>query len=180
MQRNTVLEENKAIRWQSERVGILYHDEQSGREFWDILEDLREEILDREGQFISLDLAETQKETLLEMFYTALKDARWESSLQYNLPIAVQRSNTHRTLPFIDHAILWQRLCDLLLVDDEPSRETILVLENADQASPAVQHAIARLFRFHAIHSIHRKFLFTLDYHSHEPIIPELRNILGI
>lgn len=180
MQRNSVLEENKAICWQSERVGILYHDEQSGGEFWDTLEDLREEILDREGQFISLDLTKTQKETLSEMFYTALKDARWESSLQVNLPIAVQRSNTLMTSPFIDQAILWQRLCDLLLVDDEPDRETVLILENVDQASPAVQHSIARLFRFHAIHSIHRKFIFTLDYHSHEPIIPELRNIIGI
>jgi hypothetical protein len=97
---------------------------------------------------------------------------------------------------------LWQRLCDLIIVDDEPRRKTVMVLENIDQASPAVQHEIARLIRFHATHGIHRTFVFTLEQsadspemgdsssystdsrssgsHSSGTIIPELRIILGI
>jgi len=158
---------------------LLCYDELSGEEFWDTLEDLRENTLDHEGQFISLDLAEPLAETLPEIFYAALKNTRWEHSLSFSLPVILQH-NPHVTSPFLNQAILWQRLCDLIIVDDEPSRKTVMVLENADQASPTVQHELARLLRFHAVHSIHRTFVFTLDHHSHNRITPELRDILGI
>ena len=170
--------ENRAIHWQSRKIGLLYHDEQSGTEFWDTLEDLRESVLDCDGQFISLDLTEPLMETFPEMFYAALKNARWERSLSFSLPVIMQH-NPHAASPFLNQAILWQRLCDLIIVDDESSRKTVMILENVDQASPAVQHEIARLIRFHAVHGIHRTFVFTLDYHSCDQVIPELRAILG-
>jgi hypothetical protein len=180
LQRNkAVLAEKRAIHWHSKRVGLLCHDEESGKEFWNTLEDMRESILDHEGQFISLDLAEPSTETFLEKFYAALKNTCLERSLQFTLPIILQH-NPHIATPFLNHAILWQRLCDLMIVDDDPNRETLLVLENADHASPVVQHEIARLIRFHTAHSIHRTFVFTLNRHSHEQITPELREILGI
>jgi len=165
LHRNTVL---------SERIGLLYHDEPS---CWDTLEDIRESIFDSEGQFISLDLAEPQTETLPEMLYAALKHSRWEQSLQFSLPSILQ-NNPHAAPPFINRAILWQRLCDLLIIDDDSSRETVLVLENADQASPAAQREIARLIRYHETHSLHRTFIFTLDRYPHDQIIPELRDII--
>ena len=178
LQRNqTTFEKNGAIHWQSKRIGLLFHDEHSGEEFWDALEDLRENVLDHEGQFVSLDLAVPLAETFPEMFYAALKNVRWESTLPFSLPVILQH-NPHIASPFINHAILWQRLCDLLILDDEPNRRTVLVLENIDQASPTTQHEIARLIRFHSAHSVHRTFVFTVDRHLLDQIIPELRGIL--
>ena len=175
----TAFEENGAIHWQSERIGVLYNDGLSGGEAWNTLEDLREEVLEQNGQFISLDLAEPLTETFSEMFYTALKNTHWNRSLQFSLPV-ILRHNPRIATPFLNHAILWQRLCDFVIVDDEPSRKAVLMLENVDQASPAVQHEIARQIRFHTVHSIHRNFVFMLDCPSCEQIIPELRVILGI
>ena len=168
-----------AIDWKSKRIGLLYHNEESGTEFWDALEDLREHVLDRDGQYISLDLAGPLTETFPEMFYAALKNARWERSLSFSLPVILQH-NPRVASPFLNQAILWQRLCDLVLVDDESSRQAVMLLENVDQASPAVQHDLARSIRFHKAHGIHRTFVFTLEYHSTGQIIPELRIILGI
>ena len=180
LQRNeAIFENNRTIYWQSKSIGLLYHDEHSGEEFWDALEDLRENVLDHEGQFISLDLAVPLMETFSEMLYAALKNACWESSLQFSLPV-ILRHNPQVASPFINHAILWQRLCDLLIADDESNRKTVLVLENIDQASPATQHEIARLIRFHAAHFVHRTFVFTLDRHSHKQIIPELQDLLSV
>ena len=161
----------------SERISLLYHDEQSGEKCWETLENLQENVLDSEGQFISLDLAEPMTETLPEMLYTALQNTRWEQSLQFSLPV-ILRHNPHVTAPFINRAILWQRLCDLLLMDDIPYRETVLVLENVDQASPCTQHDVARLIRFHEIHAIRRTFVMTSDCHAHHRFVPELRNIV--
>ena len=175
----TISEHNRAIHWQSKRVGLLFHDEHSGEEFWGALEDLREETLDHEGQFISLDLAGPLTETFPEMLYATLKNVRWESSLSFSLPV-ILKHNLRAATSFINHAILWQRLCDLLILDDESTRATVLVLENIDQASPSVQHEIARLIRFHAAHFVHRAFVFTLARHSHDQIIPELRDMLNV
>lgn len=132
--------------------------------------------MDNDGQFISLNLTEPLTESFPEMFYAALKNTRWQQSLQFSLPVILQH-NPHVASPFINRAILWQRLCDLLIIDDAPYRETVLVLENVDQASLATQHEIARLIRFHEIHSICRTFVLTLNRHSHGQIIPELRDI---
>jgi hypothetical protein len=167
-----------ATRWdrpaalQSDRIELLYLDESE-----EALEDFRENALEHEGQFISLDLAASLTESFAEMFYTALKNARWDSSLQFSLPFILQH-NPRVASPFINRAILWQRLCDLLIMDDTADRETVLVLENIEQASPGMQHEIARLIRFHDIHSIRRMFVFTLERYAHDQIIPELRNIL--
>jgi len=161
----------------SGRIELLYNDEPS---YWETLEDLRETICDNEGEFISLDLAEPQTgqpESLPEMLYAALKNARWEQSLQFSLP-SILRHNPHASPPFINRAILWQRLCDLLIMDDEPGRETVLVLENIDMASPAAQREAARLIRYHETYSIRRTFIFTLSRDSHGQIIPELQEII--
>ena len=156
----------------SERIRLLYHEEQSEGEYWDI----RENVHDSEGQFIDLDLAEPLTESLSAMLYAALKNVRWERSLQFSLPVILQH-NPYVASPFINRAILWQRLCDLLLMDDTPCRETVLVLKNVDQASLATQHEIARLIRFHETHSIHRTFVMTLSRHSDHFIAPELQDI---
>jgi hypothetical protein len=179
LQNKNIVECNYAIHWQSPQIGLLYREEQSDEQFWETLEDLRDNVLDHEGQFLSLNLAEPLLETLPEMFYNALNNVRWERSLSFSLP-AILQHNPHVASPFINNAILWQRLCDLLIIDDEPYRNTVLILENVDLTSPVVQHETARLIRFHRDHFIQRTFIFTLGRHSFGNIIPELQNILEI
>ena len=178
-QNRAIFEENGTIHWKSKRIGLLYNNELSGKEFWDTLEDIREGVRDCDGQYISLDLADSQTETLPEMFYAALKKARWERSLQFSLPMILQH-NPKIAAPFLSRAILWQRLCDLLIVDDDPRRKTVMVMENIDQASSANQHELVRLIRFHTVHSIHRTFIFTLNDRACGRMISELGHVFGI
>ena len=170
---------DRAIHRRSERVELMYRDEPPGAGYWETLENLRESVLNGSGQYISLDLADPLTVSPWESFYVALKNARWETSLQFSLPVVLQH-NPRIASPFINRAVLWQRLCDLLLLDEEPARETVLVLENVDQASPDQQHDVARLIRFHEKHDIRRTFVFTLEKCPLEPIIPELRTLLEI
>jgi hypothetical protein len=176
MQQTLPLQKKKAA-FGNKRIELFYRNKHSEGKLWKVMEDLRENVLDHEGQFISLDLADSNVTSLLETFYAALKNARWERSLPFSLP-AILQYNPHVASPFINHAILWQRLSGLLLIDDEPDRPTLLVLENIDLASPTVQHETARLIRFHAAHSVRRTFIFTLDTQGR--IIPELRNLFNI
>jgi len=173
-QRNRTARKNS-----SDKIELLYHDEFSGDVSWERLEDTRENVLESDGQFISLDLGEPHIESLPEILYVALKHARWERTLQFSLPVILQH-NVHAGSLFINRAILWQRLCDLLLMDDDPRRETVLVLENVDQISPKMQRDIVRLIQFHQTHDINRAFVVTLNYYSHDQIIPELQNALGM
>ena len=161
----------------SERILLLYHEDSAREKCWELLEDYRENTLNGEGQYISLDFAAPTAESWTEDLYTTLKNARWDQSLQFNLPV-ILRHNPHVASPFINRAILWQRLCDLLIIDDAPYRETLLVLENIDQASQVTQHEIARLIRFHETHSVCRTFVFTVDCSSLDQLIPELQHIL--
>jgi len=166
----TALEDN------SERITVLHHEEA-----WETLENLRENVRDNEGQFIALNVAEPLTESFPELFYAAMQNTRWEQSLPFSLPGSlpdILRHNPHAASPFINRAILWQRLCDRLIMDDAPYCETVLVLEGVDQASPATQHEITRLIRFHELHALHRTFVLTLDRHSQGQIIPALRDII--
>ena len=190
--------QDKAIQWQSAQIGLLFCGELSEYECLETLENLRHSVLESEGQFISLDVfplsfsespTDQPPKSLLETLFDALnsiasENANWEQSLpaglQFSLP-GILRYDPHAVAsPFINHAILWQRLCDLLILDDEPYRETVLVLENVAYASPADQHEIARLIRFHVKHDLRRKFIFTLEDQLSERIVPELRGILEL
>ena len=179
LQKKTVTGNKDKRYGQSQGIGVLYYDEYSEEECWETLKNLRDSTLDHEGQFISLDLGTPPIESFLDMLYTALKNTRWGYSFPFSLPIILQH-NPRIASPFINHAILWQRLCDLLIAEEEPNRQSLLVLEHIDQSSPAVQHEIARLIRFHTTHSLQRTFIFTLHHHSSPQIIPELRDILDM
>ena len=167
--------DTRALESRSEKAVILYRDDSS---YEDTLENIRENIANNEGQFISLDLAEPLTESLSEIFHAALNNVRWDQSLQFSLPTILQH-NPRVASPFINRAILWQRLCDLLIIDDAPYRATVLVLENIDLASPGIQREVVRLIQFHETHSICRTFIFTLNRYSRGQIISELRDIIG-
>ena len=170
-----VLVELENVHWQSNIIGLLYYNGQQE----DVLVNIQESILDHGGQFLAFSIAEPLTETFPEMFNAVLQNACGDRSMQISLPVILQH-NPHIASPFLNRAILWQQICELIIADDDPCRKTVIVLENVDQASPVVQRDLARLIRFHTVNFIHRTFIFTLDRHSREQIIPELQEILGI
>jgi len=173
----TSVSQDGAIHRSSGSVGLLYRSEQSGDELWTTLDIIRENVRTNGGQFFSFNLANPMEESPLATFYDALKKERWEQSVHVRL-LSNRRHNPQIASVFINRAILWQRLCDLLIAEDESLRETVLVLENIDHASPSAQQEIARLIRFHEKHVLNRVFVMTIEDRAHVGLIPELRDVI--
>jgi hypothetical protein len=154
---------------QSKHLGFLLHSNLPCHAEWDFLEKIHESVQAENGQFISLDIQDFGEATLPGVFCSALEDAQSERTFRINLPM-ILKNNPKTDSPFINRAILWQRLCDRILKDEAGQRPTILVLENFDYASPKMQHDTARLIRFHITHRIPRTFLLTL-HHDRVPFL---------
>ncbi|MDR0521008.1 MAG: hypothetical protein LBH00_04035 [Planctomycetaceae bacterium] len=127
-----------------------------------ILEGLREHTEQSGGQWIALDLAQIQPQTqtLTEILCTAICNARCGMSLQFSLP-GILPHRPRAAHPFISEAIQWQKLCDLLLLDDDPMRETVLVLEHFNPADSNMVREINRILRFHESHTLNRRVILT-------------------
>ncbi len=178
---------------QRKRLGVLF--EGTSSDSWRVIETLREHVQAEQGQFLSLRLPEFGSEegeaSLPGLLYAALRDAREDREFRINLPMILrhnprntpQNSQQHHVLtdlPFISRAILWQRLCDGLIEDEDSNRPTVLVLERFDQASHTAQHDLARLIRFHANHRIRRTFLLTMPWDFLPMLSPELRELVDL
>ena len=102
---------------QKRRVGFLVKSKSS----WDLdlslVETIRESILSQNGQFISLDAKEFDGISFPSVLLPALEEARGGKPFQIHLPLLLQ-NNPRVDSPFINRAILWQRLCDRLVEDD--------------------------------------------------------------
>ncbi|MDR0705931.1 MAG: hypothetical protein LBF88_13245 [Planctomycetaceae bacterium] len=160
----------------SKLLGLLLHSDLPCTAEWDFLEDIHKSIQAKNGQFISLDVQDFGEATLPGVFLSALEDSQSERTFRINLPMILQ-NNPKTDSPFINRAILWQRLCDRILEDEAGQRPTILVLENIDYASPKMQHDAARMIRFHITHHIPRTFILTL-HRNHIPFLDkELRDL---
>jgi hypothetical protein len=145
----------------SKHLGLFLHGDSPCLAEWDFLEKIHKAVQAENGQFISLDIQDFGEATLPGVFLSALEDSQSERTFRINLPMILQ-NNPKTDSPFINRAILWQRLCDRILEDEAGERPTILVLENIDDASPKMQHDTARLIRFHITHRIPRTFILTL------------------
>ena len=154
---------------QGKRLGLLRI---CGREFdqaWDhFLEAVRDELTVGGGQFLSLDFSPFEERSFAELLLEELESVRAEHPLRIDLPMA------HSKSPFIQRAIVWQRLCDRLIEDEELSRPTLLVIENFDQADERFRSDVERLIRFHITHNIRRTFLLTLRDEDREILPPSL------
>ncbi|MDR1271123.1 MAG: hypothetical protein LBK82_16545 [Planctomycetaceae bacterium] len=163
----------------SKHLGFLLHNDSPCHAEWDFLEKIHESVQEENGQFISLDIQDFGEATLPGVFLSALEDSKSERAFRINLPM-ILKNNPKTDSPFINRAILWQRLCDRILEDETGQRSTILVLENFDYASPKMQHDTARLIRFHITHRIPRTFVLTL----HQDRVPfldrELRDLVEV
>jgi hypothetical protein len=160
----------------SKHLGLLLHNELPCTAEWDFLEKIHRAVQMENGQFISLDVQDFGEATLPGVFLSALEDSQSERTFRINLPMILQ-NNPKTDSPFINRAILWQRLCDRILEDEAGKRPTILVLENIDYASPKMQHDTARLIRFHITHRIPRTFILTLHRDRVPFLDKELRDL---
>lgn len=133
-------------------------------------------ILSKNGQFLSLDMSDLLEKRFSAQLLAALESLNGEKSFQINLPL-ILKNNPHSDSPFINRAIIWQRLCDRMIEDEDERRPTMFALENIDIASSDDQHDVARLIRFHNTHRIRRSFLATLQKEHYEDLEPELREL---
>ncbi|MDR3196517.1 MAG: hypothetical protein LBU34_01505 [Planctomycetaceae bacterium] len=164
---------------QSRHLGFLLHNNSPCHAEWDLLEQIQEFVLEENGQFISLDIRDFGEATLPSVFYSALENSQSEKTFRINLP-RILKNNPKTDSPFINRAILWQRLCDRILEDVTGQRRTILVLENFDCAAPKMQHDTSRLIRFHLRHQIPRTFLLTLHCDRVPFLDRELRDLAEV
>ena len=145
---------------QGRRLGLLpVGNKEFGDDYdWEnnLLEGLRDGLIDGGGQCLSLDLSDFEEENFAESLLAELESARTTYPQRINLPLA--RSSS----PFIHRAIAWQRLCDRLIEDEDPQRPTLLIIENFDQANESARCDVERLIRFHIAHNIRRTFLLTV------------------
>lgn len=162
---------------QRKRFGLLLENEQSRS--WNIIEAVREGVRAEQGQFLSLCVPELCEASLSGLVYAALADAREGRTFRINLPMILQ-NNPKTDSPFINRAILWQRLCDGIIEDEDSDCPTVLVFEQFDQADRVIQHDLARLIHFHATHRIRRTFLVTLHRDSLPLLEPELRKLVDL
>jgi hypothetical protein len=128
------------------------------------------------GQYIHINVNDLNDGSLARRLYSIMVEVLSGCEYRIHLPIILQH-NPHSDSPFIDRAIIWQRLCDLILEDDSPTRLTVLAIENIETANPNVQHELARLIRLHRTNRINRTFLATVNFGSAEQLLPELREL---
>ncbi|MDR2754495.1 MAG: hypothetical protein LBC20_02200 [Planctomycetaceae bacterium] len=164
---------------QSKHLGFLLHNDSPCYAEWDFLEKIHEFVQEKNGQFISLDIQDFGEATLSGVFCSALEDSQSERTFRINLPM-ILKNNPKTDSPFINRAILWQRLCDRILEDETSQRPTILVLENFDYATPKMQHDTSRLIRFHITHQIPRTFILTLHQDRVPFLVQELRDLVDV
>ena len=156
---------------QGKRLGLLQEEfgDYYGKN--DLLEGLRSELTDCGGQYLSLDLSCLEKNDFTESLLMELESAHSVYRRRFNLSLILPS-------PFIHRAILWQRLCDRLIEDEEPQRATLFVIENFDLADERTQCDVERLIRFHITHNIRRTFLLTLQ--DEESLRSSLRRLVEI
>ena len=153
---------------QGKRLGLLQEESGDCFEKSNFREGLRGELADCGGQYLSLDLSRLEKNNFAESLLTELESVRNVYSRRFSLPLSPS--------PFIHRAIVWQRLCDRLIEDEEPQRPTLLVIENFDHADERTRCDVERLIRFHITHNIRRTFLMTLQ--DEDALRPSLRRLV--
>lgn len=161
---------------EKKRVGFIVKNGEHWNSDSRLLETIQESILAQNGQFVSLNAKEFDSVSLSNVLLSELEKARGGKPFRIFLPILLQNSPQADT-PFINRAILWQRLCDRLIEDDDTKRPTVLIYENFDLTWPKSQHEFARLIRFHATHRIRRSFLLTIQKESLPLLTSEIREL---
>jgi len=160
---------------QGKRLGLLQLGDRVFDQTWnDFLEDFREELTNGGGQYLSLDCARFEEKSLAELLIDELATAHAECPLRINLPVARSKS------PFIQRAIIWQRLCDRLIEDEKPTRPSLLVIENFEQADEQFHNDVERLIRFHTTHHIRRTFLLALRNEEGDTLPPSLSRLVDL
>jgi hypothetical protein len=155
-------------------------DSQLVMSLFSFIESIRQFVVTGGGQFIHIDANDLVGVSLSKRLYSIMTEVLSNRPYRIQLPIILQH-NPHTASPFIDRAIVWQRLCDLILEDDSPQRPTALVIENFELADQSIQHELARLIRLHKNNKINRIFFVTINKTENlEQLLPELRELAQI
>ncbi len=169
-----VVDEIRHFVFQGKRLGLLV-----GKEVKADLWGRCSEILGEGGQYLNLspDGESRDASSLMEALIGVLdRPARSPRPFQIHLPVLHDPSRI--ASPFLNRAILWQRLCDRLIEGDETRRPSLLFLENFDPSNATIQHDLARILRFHQTHRIRRSFLLSLSKDQLDLLSPEIRELI--
>lgn len=154
---------------------VLYRKSNSAVD--DVLAQIGEKLHLRGGQFLSLDTSKLSGNRLSGQLLAALEGMERDRSFRINLPLILQ-DHPDTESPFINRAIIWQRLCDRIIEDEEPQRPTLTVLKNLGLAVDSDRHELARLIRFHNNHRLRRTFIATIRQDCFECLGPELEGLV--
>ncbi|MDR0870993.1 MAG: hypothetical protein LBN39_09395 [Planctomycetaceae bacterium] len=155
---------------QNKRTGLIL-----SRDNDSLAEQLRKTVQEQNGQFLSLNLPDFAEISFAEILTAALDDAAAGQTFRINVPL-IRQNSPQTNSPFVNRAILWERLCDKVILNETPERPAVLLLENIDAAGKMMQHDIARQIRFHIRYRIRRTFLLTAD--SASGLEPELKELV--
>jgi hypothetical protein len=144
------------------------------------VESIREFVISGSGQYIHINANDLVGGTLSRRLYSIMVEVLGNRQYRIQLPVTLQQHKPHTTSPFIDRAIVWQRLCDLILEDDTPQRLSVMVIDNIEDADQNTQHELARLIRLHKNNGINRLFFLTLNGDNADKLLPELRELVKI
>ncbi len=146
------------------RFGMLAGDASLSERIECLLDDLQDMVAEI-GQCLVLDCEHCRDIPVAGHFLSALMAWRQEKPFRVNLP-DILRHQPNTPPVFINRAILWQRLGDRLVEDDDSERPTLVILKNLDAADTQTQHDLARLIRFHGVHRVRRTFLGVLRHEN--------------
>ncbi len=131
------------------------------------------------GQCIALDCHDLHDTPLTQHFLTSLEACRDGNGKVFQIILPdMLHHNPQVSSPFLNRALLWQRLSDRLIEDEDAKRPTVLLLKNLDVADANTQHDIARCIRFHDVHHIRRTFLATLQNENMPRLEREVRQLV--
>ncbi|MDR2346149.1 MAG: hypothetical protein LBE18_08800 [Planctomycetaceae bacterium] len=161
------------------RIVVSDNNSELIRLIYRFIESVRRTVIADNGQYIHIDSHDLIGGSLSKRLHSILVEILANRPYRIQLPIILQH-NPHSASPFIDRAIIWQRLCDLILEDDVPQRPTVLFIENLEIADHNIQHELARLIRLHKNNKINRTFLATITNNNIEQLLPELQELIQI
>ncbi len=130
------------------------------------------------GQFILLNPQRFDGRSFAEICLEELEAVHFRDPLRIELPY--RNEDETAASPFIRRAILWQRLCDRLIEDEEFGRPTLFIVENFDLADERTQADFERLLRFHQTHQIRRTFLLTVQKENVQSLPSSLQSLVDL
>lgn len=158
-------------------VSLISLNEGDDTEEYEFLENLRQAVSSQEGQVVDCHADSFRETSFQSRMWSIFESLCAQRPFRIELPIILSH-NPRVKSPFINRALIWQKLCDLILEDDDPTRPTIMIFDRVDLMEPKDQHDLARLIRFHKTHQVHRTFVITAKSDNIDDLGIELEELI--